>query len=272
MEKETATLSVSRRYLKIGNSEPIFLYTFIDVTNQKQMEMQLRKTEKLAVAGELISGIAHEIKNPLTSMKGFADLVWKRLDDREFVKKFASIISEEINRLNQLIERFLSFAKPELGLMSDVNLSKIVRDTLDIVTYNINKYRIELTVTLDETLTIHGSREMLIQVLINILLNAMQALEQSDKTVRMIKIYNRVRTDSIELIIEDNGPGIDDDDIDKVFNPFFTTKSEGSGLGLPISHRIMTEHNGTIRIESKVGSYTRMILGFPAIKELLRIK
>ncbi len=271
LENGPATLSVSRRYLKIGANPPIFLYTFIDVTAQKQMEAQLRKTEKLAVAGELIAGIAHEIKNPLTSMKGFADLIWKRIDDREFVQKFATIISDEINRLNQLIERFLSFAKPELGLMSDVNLSKIIADTLDIISYNIRKSGIELSLTLDDALIVHGSREMLIQVFINILLNAIHAVEDSDKPKKIVRIYSKFRSDLIEVIVEDNGVGIGEDHLDKVFNPFFTTKNTGSGLGLAISHRIMTEHHGTIRIESKAGAYTRMILGFPAIKEPHRI-
>lgn len=272
LDKETAVLSVSRRFLKIGNSQPIYLYTFSDITLQRDMEAQLRKTERLAAAGELIAGIAHEIKNPLTSMKGFADLVWAKIDDKDFIRKFATIITDEINRLNLLIERFLSFAKPEIGMMSEVRLEKIVEDSLSIISYNLTKNRIEVSLDLDEPLTVYGSREMLIQVFINILLNSIQALEGSNKPSRTIGISGKAHLDGIEIVIEDNGVGIDPNDLERVFNPFYTTKVSGSGLGLSISHRIMTEHKGSIRIESKKGLYTRMILGFPAVKELHRIK
>ncbi len=256
-------LRVSKRFLQIGVSQPVFLYTISDISLEKEFELQMRRTERLAVAGELIAGIAHEIKNPLTSMKGFTDLLWKRIDDKEFVLKFASIVGSEINRLNTIIERFQSFARPQIGEMSEIELSTLVKEMSEIVTFNLDRNHIVLTNQVKPGIKINGTRDLILQVLINIMLNASQALAESEKDSKNIAIFLDLNKDYVDLVVEDNGPGIEEKNITRIFDPFYTTKPKGSGLGLSISHRIMQEHNGSINIESKPGKFTRVILRFP---------
>ncbi len=263
LQDQNLYLRVSKRFLQIGGRQPIYLFTITDISMEKEFEIQMRRTERLAVAGELIAGIAHEIKNPLTSMKGFTDLLWKRIDDREFVLKFASIVGSEINRLNTIIERFQSFARPQVGEMSEIELSTLVKEMADIVSYNLDRNHIQLVNKVKPGIKIMGTRDLLIQVLINVMLNASQALADHDVDPKKIEISLITEKSTISLCIEDNGPGIDEKMITRIFDPFYTTKPKGSGLGLSISHRIMQEHEGNINIESQKGKYTRIILKFP---------
>lgn len=256
-------LRISKRFLQVGVRQPVYLYTISDISLEKEFELQMRRTERLAVAGELIAGIAHEIKNPLTSMKGFTDLLWSRIDDREFVLKFASIVGSEINRLNTIIERFQSFARPQIGEMAETELSTLVREMSDIVSFNLERHHIRLDNQVRPGIKIYGTRDLILQVLINIMLNASQALMEVEQDEKFIRLSLNVKKKLVELLIEDNGPGIPEKELARIFDPFYTTKPKGSGLGLSISHRIMQEHNGSINIESREGQYTRVILSFP---------
>lgn len=259
--------SVSKRFIKIGEKPGFYLYTIIDISQEKDMEIQLIKTEKLAVAGELISGIAHEIKNPLTSIKGFADLLSQRIDDKDFVLKFANIVSNEVNRLNNIIERFLSFARPDIGVMSVVNLNDTINEVIEIVAFHIRQNNIELLSKIEYDINIYGNKELLTQVFMNMILNSIQAFRDMERDKNMIQIFASVINNKVELVFEDNGVGIAKENQEKVFNPFYTTKSQGSGLGLSISYKIINEHRGSIVIDSKKGEYTRMIMSFPVYKK-----
>jgi signal transduction histidine kinase len=260
-------LSVSKRILSIGYKPSMRLYTIFDISTEKEIESQLRRTEKLASAGELVSSIAHEIKNPLTSIKGFADLLWQRIDDKEFVLKFANIVSREINRLNNIIERFLSFAKPQIGVLSTVDMNSIITEVSEVIGYSLKESRIALELDTRHEIIVYGNRELLTQVMMNLILNSIQALKNTKRKKKQIRVTEHISAGSAEIMIEDNGEGIKKEDLDKVFNPFYTTKSQGSGLGLSISHRIVTEHKGTISIESKAGEYTRLIITLPVFEK-----
>lgn len=260
-------ITVSRIFLKLGNAQPISLFTVIDNTQEKEIEEQLRRSEKLATAGELMSTIAHEIKNPLTSIKGFADLLWQRLEDKEFITKFATVVSRELSRLNNIIERFLSFAKPQIGIMSTIELTEVIYEVAEIVSFSLNENHIFLDIQLDQEIKIYGNRELLIQVFMNIVLNSIQAFTEQIREKNYIRITDVIKDGNVAIVIEDNGRGIPKGDMDKIFNPFYTTKPKGSGLGLAISDRIVSEHKGSIKIESKEGEYTRLIVMFPVFEK-----
>ncbi|NPV01058.1 MAG: GAF domain-containing protein [Brevinematales bacterium] len=260
-------LSVSKRILSIGYKPSVHLYTIFDITSEKEIESQLRRTEKLASAGELVSSIAHEIKNPLTSIKGFADLLWQRIHDEEFVLKFANIVSREINRLNNIIERFLSFAKPQIGVLSTVDMNSIISEVSEVIGYSLKESRITLELHTKREIIVYGNRELLTQVMMNVILNSIQALKNTKRKKKYIRITENFVDGNADIVIEDNGEGIKKEDLDKVFNPFYTTKSQGSGLGLSISHRIVTEHKGTMILESKVGEFTRLTIQLPVFEK-----
>lgn len=262
-EDKRLFINVSKRFLQAGHPSGLSLFIISDISAQKQMEKQLLRTEKLAIAGELISGLAHEIKNPLTSMKGFADLMEERKDDPEFIQKFARIIPVEIARLNHLLEQLLSFSKPNLGLTTDVDMKKVVDQVVDILEFNARKNGIRLINEVHFSVLVSGNEELLVQIFMNLILNAIQALMEDENGSKMIKISAEQTETHVKFNIWDNGPGIPKEKQKSIFNPFYTTKPKGTGLGLSITHRLITEHGGEIVVESEKGSFTLMQLLFP---------
>ncbi len=256
-------LNVSKRFIQTTNPGGLFLYILSDMSAQKQMEWQLARTEKLAIAGELMSGLAHEIKNPLTAMKGFADLMGQRQDDPEFVKKFARIVSTETDRLNHLLEKLLSFARPNLGLTSDVNLQQVVDQVFDILSFNAKKNNITLINEIDRPVLVPGNAELLTQIFMNLILNSIQALMETDQLSKEVRVFYYKRDSDVEVCVWDNGPGISKEEMKNVFNPFYTTKPKGTGLGLSITYRLITEHRGEIHIESEKDKFTLMRILLP---------
>ncbi len=254
----------------IGN-----VLTVDDISEKKLIEQQMARTEKLAALGELSAGIAHEIKNPLTAIKGFAQILPRKLEDRDFLEKFSHIMDAEVSRLNGIVENLLAFARPSGNKMQRCNIIPIIYTVLNLLNYQIEKAGIKIELKLKEVPDIMGDKNKLEQVLINIIINALQAMQNYDtKNDKIIRIFTEVvlrrSKDNIYqeyavVHIEDTGPGIEKDVLKKLFNPFFTTKPKGSGLGLAITHRIISEHNGFIEVDSKVGKGTLFSLFLPTI-------
>lgn len=247
-----------------------FVIAVDDITEQKILENQLIRSEQLAALGEISAGIAHELKNPLTSIMGFTQLLPQRLENKEFLLKYAQIIKEETNRLNKIIENLLQFARPKLKVKDRFNLKDVILRTIELLRYQLEKNNIKLELNLIDMPDIYGEFDKIEQVFINIIMNSIEAMPAGGK----ISIRNKtvVKRSSNNLFYEyavvyftDTGEGIKPEHIDKLFNPFFTTKPKGTGLGLSISHRIITEHSGTIEVFSKYGEGATFVVSLPTI-------
>jgi PAS domain S-box-containing protein len=235
-----------------------------DVTQRKQLEAQLLQSEKLASIGEVASGVAHEIRNPLAAIKmGLTFLQKAGGDPAEWEDTVASM-SKDIARLDHVVSQLLNFARQKAPKMEPCSLSELLEAALFYVSKSVREQGIQIEKHFDDAGgvgQIIADPGLIQQVFLNILLNAVQAMPHGGQ----LKLVIRVGADgrSTEVIFRDSGVGISPEDLLRVMNPFFTTKPGGTGLGLPTSERIMRQHGGWINIDSEVGRGTTVTLIFP---------
>ena len=236
----------------------------------KQRQEQLIRSEKMAALGQLSAGIAHEIRNPLTSIKIFIQSLEKEIDLDENQKEDFRIIMKEIDRINENITRFLNFARPEEPLFQAINTSALMKNTVNLLAAKLKNSGIRLDISLpDDHPPVEGDPKQLAQVFLNLLLNAVEAMPQGGMlTIRSaVKVNPDSLQEFLQLIIKDTGHGIPEKDRPYLFDPFFTTKAGGTGLGLSIVYSIIQKHNGRIEVESELGKGSSFILSLPIQKE-----
>lgn len=231
---------------------------------QKALLAQLNQAEKLAALGEMIAGVAHEIRNPLGIISSTAELLRQRLAKYEPQDRLAQIIVEESNRLNQTVNEFLDFARPREPNLRPCNPEDILERNLELLQPEIDKYHIAV----DRQYSLDGypvtaDPDLLYRAFLNILINAIQALPEGGK----ITVSTRLGPDNHGALIQvqDTGEGIEEETLKKIFNPFFTTKDMGSGLGLSIVKSIIESHRGTINIDSTPGQGTTVSIMLPDV-------
>ncbi len=236
----------------------------------KQRQEQLIRSEKMAALGQLSAGIAHEIRNPLTSVKIFIQSLEKEIDLDEPQTEDFRIIKKEIDRINEHITRFLDFARPEDPFFQRVDIRGLITDTLNLLTPKMRSGSVDLDISLPENLPpVEGDPKQLGQVLLNLILNAMEAMPQGG----VLTIRSTVRPVSaggeelLQLFFQDTGCGIPDKDKPYLYDPFFSTKEKGTGLGLSIVYSIIQKHNGQIEVKSELGKGSLFIISLPVLKE-----
>ena len=241
-----------------------------DVTDEQRLAEQLLQQEKLVAVGQLVSGVAHELNNPLAGVMAFAQLLLASpvpLPDEP--RQAVETIHREAKRAAKIVSSLLTFARQQPAERAAAHLNEIVTDTLELRRYALRTAGIEVTLDLDEGLPATWADPFqLQQVVLNLLVNAEQALAEIDVDR---KIHLRTSREGggakIVLSVADNGPGIAREQLDRIFNPFFTTKpvGQGTGLGLSISDGIIHEHDGRIRVDSTPGSGATFIVELPFV-------
>ncbi|MES2768695.1 MAG: ATP-binding protein [Bdellovibrionota bacterium] len=237
--------------LNLAELEAGYLLLIQDVTERRKIEDRLKNQEKLAAVGQLAAGIAHEIRNPLASMSGSVQLLatsFEQIDDEQ--KKLIAITLKETDRLNNLISEFLEFVRPNLPMDDKVDISKLVKDCLELLQLNKAIVTPLLDLNIQSTKPIQANRDKLKQVFLNIMINACHAMEKVESP--QLKVSVELKENFIEVRIKDNGVGMEEKIRIKMFEPFFTTKPRGTGLGLAIVHKILESHNAQVDVESKV--------------------
>jgi len=271
--KRVLSLMISPMKTESGQSSG-YVMTVLDRTEHFIMERQIRRTDKLAALGELSAGLAHEIKNPLTAIKGFAQLLPKRFGDEQFLHKFSSMLNNELMRIDELTERLLTFARPNVGGMREIAIQDLIEDAVLLAKYQLEKAGIRYIVKgCEPPPRVVGSPGRLSQVFLNIIINGLHAMHKGGfLTVRIFRsMYLIPDTGTVPAVVidfVDTGVGIEEGRIDSIFNPFFTTKESGTGLGLSISYRIIEEHGGVIEVKSSKGAGTRMRIALPEVEQL----
>ena len=224
-----------------------------DITDSAVLRDKLVHTEKMAAVGQLVSGVAHEVNNPLTAILGFADLLMENPDLPETARKDMRVILQEAQRTKQIVQNLLSFARQMPPQRSPVQLNSILRRTVQLRSYDFTNHGIDIVEHLDEGLPeVMGDAHQLQQVFLNILNNAYDAVHDIGRPAR-IEIMSTKAGETVEVSFRDNGNGISDPD--KIFDPFFTTKEigKGTGLGLSICYGILKEHGGEILCHNNAG-------------------
>jgi signal transduction histidine kinase/putative methionine-R-sulfoxide reductase with GAF domain len=231
----------------------------------RKTEAQLIRSEKLAALGQLAAGIAHEIRNPLTSISILIHSMRERISPDDSEQEDLKVIEEEIHRINEIVDRFLRFAKPALPFFERTEVLSIFEEILQLLRSQAEKQHIVVRKEFQALPMILMDREQMKQAMLNLLLNAIQAMPEGGR----LTLSGRNSEDGqwVQLTLEDTGMGIPSEDLNKLFDPFFSTKEGGIGLGLSITHRIIDQHHGKIEVESAAGKGTLFTVWLPVDKE-----
>jgi two-component system sensor histidine kinase HydH len=255
-------LEIIATTLEEDDGNPLgYVILFRDVTDVKHLKKEIERSQRLASLGSLAAGVAHEIRNPLSSIKGFATFFKERYRDNPEDFKTAEIMVQEVERLNRVISQLLEFAKPMDMNRQWTSLQEELRHTLKMVEEQAKEKNITVHAHIPpEPGDIFIDPDKIKQVLLNLYLNAMGAMEQGG-TLRVTLFPHSDRMMRID--VSDTGTGIDDVNLARIFDPYFTTKPSGTGLGLAIIYRIIEAHGGEIRVESEPGKGTTVSVFLP---------
>jgi len=235
-----------------------------DITRIKELERQAELNRRLAAMGELVAKIAHEIRNPLGSIELFASMLSNDLEDTR-LKDLADGISTGVKSLVNTLNNMLMYTRTKRINRVPVDLVQVVRESSDFIGVLAQRNGVELYMDLDEgDSRILGDRELVRQALYNLSINGIQAMERGGNL--HIRLHES-GTDYIKISIRDTGPGIPKDHVQRIFDPFFSTKDRGNGLGLSIVRSVMKDHDGSVNVTSEPGVGTEFVLTFPRYTE-----
>lgn len=235
------------------------LAIIIDLREKRLLEAQVLRANRLAGLGELAAGIAHEIRNPLTAVKGYSQVLEDELAHDDPKREYTAVIVKEVNRLERIVQGLLAFARPSVSHFARINLNDVIEETLILVENSAFKHRIDLQKEYGRNVEAEVDKDQIKQILLNIFLNASQAIQGHGR----IRIITQHEEDNVSISILDSGIGISKDIIDKLFDPFFTTKEKGTGLGLAIVHQLIELHGGKIEVRCVMNSGTEFKLILP---------
>ncbi len=263
MKEETVLKRMDGRDLHVDFSakaniaQGVHLAILRDITGKKELEESLRKSETLQVVGELAAGIGHEIRNPITAIKGFIQLLKEEPGNLDY----HDVILNEFDRIDKIISEFMILSKPQAHHFSREEISTIMNSTITLMAPQANLRNVSLRILIEENLpSILCEKNQLKQVFINLIKNGIECMESGGNLWVMIKSGN---ADSLTIAIKDEGCGIPPDIIERLGEPFYTSKSNGTGLGLMVSYRIIQNHKGTIKVESELGKGTTFMIKLP---------
>jgi len=236
----------------------------------RRMEDQILRKNKLIELGTIAAGVAHEIRNPLASIRTFAQLMPDRMDDPEFKNEFSKLVMQDVDRITKVVESMLAFARPAQVKIAEYRVTDLVEEAILLVQSRLKNKRIELIKQFREEPVLNVDKQQILQVLVNLLSNAVDALPEQGKI--RIATGTRAMEDAsggngaqrfAVIEVADNGPGIPAAVRNRLFDPFFTTKKEGTGLGLSISQKIARDHGGIITVSSIEGKGTTFQVNLP---------
>lgn len=238
-----------------------------DITEQKALEAQLIQSEKMAAVGTLVSGVAHELNNPLTSIVGLSEFLLEQPPGGEHEREHLRVINDQAERASRIVRNLLSFARKAPSERAPLDLGEVVQRTVQLMDYEMKQRGIAVETTFPADLPpVVGNRDQLQQVALNLLQNAGQALATlPDGRPRRIEVVAEAEGDRVTLRITDSGPGIAPEAASHIFDPFFTTKppGEGTGLGLFLSYGVAEAHGGTLSVDPRPGEGASFLLALP---------
>jgi two-component system sensor histidine kinase PilS (NtrC family) len=230
-----------------------YIGVFQDLTQLKSLEMEVKQKEKWAAIGELSANIAHEIRNPLASMRGSIEMLRENKIPEKHREKLMEIALREMERVNNIISDFLTYSSPRPLEMQKVDVHLLLEETLSLLRNRVQESgNIMITKGFDGPLFLFADQQKIRQVFWNLGLNAIEAMKDGGE----LTVSTKDSGGAVRIVFSDTGPGIDPTKIDKIFYPFFTTKERGTGLGLSIAYRIIEEHNGKLKVRSVPGINT----------------
>lgn len=248
------------------------ILSFEDITEEKKLREQLFSQEKSQALSQLVAGVAHEIRNPLTSIKTFVELIPSKLNSLQFQKELSTHVPKEIERLNKLVEELIDYAKPTNAHKETIEVVELISTCSILFQQMIQNKGIKLETQLEKGMLIEADPNQLKQVIINIILNGIEAIEDKIKRLKnnrdvlsgelQLTIKAWQEGESVYIQIIDQGIGMTVEETRRAFDPFYTTKAKGTGLGLALSKQFIQENKGELKLESKLGQGTKITLCF----------
>lgn len=239
-----------------------FILFLRDYTKEKNLNEMIMHDDKMQALGKLSASIAHELRNPLTSIKAFVELIPDKLDNENFRKELIRIVPLEINRLNSLINLLLDYSRPKTSNPEQINMSDVLRDVLALTSLHIKKKNIRIINKIEE-LTLWADLSQIKQIILNIIINSIEAIESDGDII----IEGYVQHEKAVIKISDNGCGISEQQVNRVFEPFYTSKTQGHGIGLSITLQLVKENRGEILIDSNEGKGTIVTILLPTTED-----
>jgi two-component system sensor histidine kinase AtoS len=241
------------------------LAIFQDITQIKTLEEKLRQADRLAALGTLSAGLAHEIKNPLSAIKTFVQLLPQKIGNLSFMEKFNITVPREVDRINHLVEDLLELTRKRVRPLVDLKVDFLIHQVIDLHGEELKKRQIAFQDHLNKTIfPVHGDAETLYRAFSNLIINAIQAMPNGG--ILSISSALDASSSSVEITFKDTGIGMDETTAKNIFNPFFTTKDKGVGLGLALTRKIIEDHRGTIEVVSEKGIGTTFTVLLPVVK------
>ena len=250
---------------------------FRDVTLMRQLEDDLQRSDRLAALGTLAAGLAHEIKNPLTSLLTFSRHLERKFDDPNFRERFGSVVPRELERINGIVERLLELARPARMSFTLARLPELLERAVDLYADQLDDKRIEVAREYARDVPpIQADKDALYRVFVNLVANALDAMPRGGRlTLRAgwavsgdpLPSARRRPANRVRVEVEDTGTGIEPSETDRIFNPFYTTRDSGTGLGLALAHKIVQDHGGRISFNSAPRRGTTFTIVLPLIPE-----
>lgn len=260
--------------LLLGNGEHIgAILTLKDITYIRELEAAVRQADRLSTLGTLAAGLAHEVKNPLGGIKGAAQLMEREFEPGSEMLDYTRVMIRETDRIDHIIRELLELASPRGLKLAPVNLHKILGDLLLLQKQSVSGGEVVFIQNFDPSIPdIMADEEMLARLFLNLIRNAIDAMDEngrltvSSRVLSDYRMANERHSRMVAIEVSDDGPGIPAEDLENIWTPFFTTKSGGTGLGLTICHKIVSEHRGMIKAESEAGRGTKFTVLLPLVQ------
>jgi signal transduction histidine kinase len=229
-----------------------------------EAQKKLYQADKLATVGALAAGLAHEIKNPIAAIKGFSQVIGKAVEenDAEAIKDFKDVVPRQLDRINEIVEKLLTLSRPPKLEKKKIDINVLLNEIVRLVEKQALKQRVEIVKSFEDLPQTLADPEQLTQAFLNLILNAIQSMPDGGQIEIRTKFMG---TDRIVVEIIDNGMGIPKEKRSKIFDPFYTTKAGGSGLGLSVTQKIIIDHHGKIEVDSEVGKGTAFTVVLPIV-------
>lgn len=239
-----------------------FVLLLRDYSDEKHLRDIVYHADKMQSLGRLAAGLAHEIRNPLTAIKTYTDILPNKFESKEYREHFMEVIPKEIKRIDDLLTLLLDYARPKIGVYQPTSFKNLISKITSLFSIHLKQKGIKIVYDVED-ITLWCDEQQLHQVLVNLLLNSIEAIDDDGK----ITIFAQEENNRAIIKIIDNGCGIPPEALSKIFDPFFTLKTKGYGLGLAISRQLVEDNKGMIEFSSKIGDGTEVTINLPIVKE-----
>jgi two-component system sensor histidine kinase HydH len=260
LEDKVIPLEVSATLLNDEDGKFLgYVLLFKDLSEVHSLRKEIARSQRLASVGRLAAGVSHEIRNPLSSIKGFATYFKERYHDVPENQQISNLMIQEVDRLNRVVGQLHEFARPIKISKKSVGIKPFIENSLKLIEIQAKETNIKIQTIFSSGIDkVFVDPDRINQVLLNLYLNAIESME--NEGILSVTLKNTLENDGIEIRVSDTGKGISKDDLAHIFDPYFTTKASGTGLGLAIVHNIIEAHNGKIKVESRLGQGTTVTI------------